>query len=181
VQIAANGNIFVSDSHDAGVTNNARVVKFDSTGRFVQEWGTHGIAGGQFDGPHCLAIDSKDRLYVGDRWNNRIQVFDQDGKLLQILTQFGRPSGIYIDKNDVLYATDSESRVPYGYGYHHGWSRGLRIGSVSDGIVTAFIPDTEKDTTNMTSSGGEGVWADNNGVVYSAEPRQRDVVRYVRN
>ena len=70
-----------------------------------------------------LAMDSKGRLFVGDRANNRIQIFDQDGKLLDVWTQFGRPSGIYIDRNDVIYVTDSESRAPEGYGHHPGWKR----------------------------------------------------------
>jgi hypothetical protein len=49
------------------------------------------------------------RLFVADRGNSRIQIFDQDGKFLNEWTQFGRPSGIFIDKNDVLYSADSES------------------------------------------------------------------------
>ena len=52
-----------------------------------------------------LAMDSKGRLFVGDRGNNRIQMFDQDGKFLAIWTQFSRPSGIYIDQHDILYVT----------------------------------------------------------------------------
>ena len=178
--MASNGDIFVSDSHEAGPGYNARIVKFDRTGKFLKQWGSQGLAGGQFDGPHCLAMDTRGRLYVGDRWNNRIEVFDQEGKLLQILTQFGRPSGIFIDKNDVLYSTDSEFRSLLGYGYNPGWLRGIRIGRVDDGIVTAFIPDTGENNEQVTSSGGEGIWSDRNGVVYSAQPRQRSVARYVK-
>ena len=118
-------------------------MKFDAKGKFIKQWGEHGIGGGQFEVAHCLAMDKEGHLYVGDRWNNRIQEFDQDGKLLKIFTQFGRPSGIFIDKNDIMYSTDSESRSPMGYGYHPGWKRGIRIGSVKDGVVTAFIPDTD--------------------------------------
>ena len=69
-------------------------------------------------------MDSEGRLYVGDRWNNRIQVFDHRASCSEIYTQFGRPSGIYIDKHDIMYVTDSESRAPVGYGYHPGWKRG---------------------------------------------------------
>ena len=56
-----------------------------------------------------MAMDSAGRLFVGDRQNNRIQIFDQDGKFIDQWTQFSRPSGIYIDKNDVIYVADSES------------------------------------------------------------------------
>lgn len=105
-------------------------------------------------------------------------MFDQDGKLPQILTQFGRPSGLYIDKHDVLYVTDSESRAPVGYGYNPGWKRGIRVGSVKDGIVTAFIPDTDPNPDAGATSGAEGIWADNKGVIYGAQVEQKAVVRY---
>ncbi len=180
VLVAPNGNIFIADGHEAGPGHNARVMKFDAKGNFIKQWGEHGIGGGQFDVPHTLAMDSKGNLYVGDRWNNRIQSFTQDGKLLKIYTQFGRPSGIYIDKNDILYSTDSESRSPMGYGYHPGWKRGIRIGSVKDGIVTAFIPDTDPNPDAGATSGGEGIWADNKGNVYSAQVGQRNIVRYAK-
>ncbi len=180
VLVTPSGTIFVSDGHEAGPGHNARVMKFDAKGKFIKQWGEHGVGGGQFDVPHTLAMDKAGNLYVGDRWNNRIQEFDQDGKLLQIYTQFGRPSGIYIDKNDIMYSTDSESRAPMGYGYHPGWKRGIHIGSVKDGIVTAFIPDTDPDPDKGATSGGEGIWANGKGVVYSAQVEQKNVVRYAR-
>ena len=83
----------------------------------------------------------KGRLFVGDRGNNRIQIFDQEGKFLEEWKQFSRPSGIFIDKNDVIYVTDSESTDKEGYGHNPGWKRGIRVGSAKDGKVTAFIPD----------------------------------------
>jgi sugar lactone lactonase YvrE len=180
VLVTSKGTIFVVDGHEAGPGHNARVMKFDAKGNLIKQWGEHGINGGQFDVAHTLAMDKAGNLYVGDRWNNRIQSFDQNGKLRKIYTQFGRPSGIYIDKNDILYSTDSESRSPMGYGYHPGWKRGIRIGSVKDGIVTAFIPDTDPEPDKSATSGGEGIWADNNGVVYSGQVGQRNVVRYVK-
>ncbi len=180
VLVAPNGTIFVADGHEAGPGHNARVMKFDAKGNFIKQWGEHGINGGQFDVAHTLAMDRAGNLYVGDRWNNRIQSFDQNGKLLKIYTQFGRPSGIYIDKNDILYSTDSESRSPMGYGYHPGWKRGIRIGSVKDGIVTAFIPDTAPEPDKSATSGGEGIWVDGKGVIYSGQVGQRNVVRYVK-
>jgi sugar lactone lactonase YvrE/mono/diheme cytochrome c family protein len=182
VLVTPEGTIFVSDGHEAGPSHNARIVKFDAHGKFLKQWGAgHGVGAGQLDVPHCLAMDSQGHLYVGDRWNNRIQEFDQDGRLLQIFTQFGRPSGIAIDKNDILYVTDSESRaMPGQYGNHPGWKRGIRIGSVRDGIVTAFIPDTDPNPDAGTTSGGEGIWVDTRGVIYSAQVEQKTIVRYVR-
>src|SRR5579864_4748491 len=64
---------------------------------------------GEFDTPHALAMDSQGRLFVADRNNNRIQIFDQDGNFIMQWTQFSRPSGLFIDANDVPYVADSES------------------------------------------------------------------------
>ena len=62
---------------------NARIVKFSKDGKFIKAWGRKGSGPGEFDTPHALAIDSRGRLFVGDRGNSRIQIFDQDGKFLE--------------------------------------------------------------------------------------------------
>ena len=177
VVVAPNGDIFVSDGHEPGL-GNARVVKFDKNGKFIKQWGGHGSGPGQFEAPHTLAMDSQGRVFVGDRGNNRVQIFDQNGKFLAIWTQFSRPSGAFIDKNDILYVSDSESRNAAGYGHNPGWKRGVRIGSVKDGVVTAFIPDPEPNPDNVVTSGGEGITADGNGAIYGAEVGTKDVVKY---
>jgi sugar lactone lactonase YvrE len=180
VLVAPDGSIFVAEGHTRGYKGKPRIIKFDASGKFIKQWGTSGTGPGQLGMPHALAMDSKGRLYVGDRDNNRIQVFTQDGELLGQLTQFGRPSGIAIDRNDTIYVTDSESKEKNEYGHHPGWKRGIRIGSLKDGIVTDFIPDTFKDAEGSSTSGGEGVWADGKGAVYSAQVGQQRVVKYVR-
>ena len=184
VAVAKNGDIFVADGHGREASDNARIVKFDKTGKFLKTWGKKGRASGEFDGPHTLAFDSRGRLYVGDRQNNRIQVFNQDGTFIAEWKQFGRPSGIYIDPNDVMYVADSESRDgATGYGYDPGTKRGIRIGDARNGNVYAFIPDTTEypypvsDSNNSTSA--EGITADALGNVYGAEFTM-DVKKYVR-
>jgi sugar lactone lactonase YvrE len=177
VAIAPNGDIFVSDGHTPA-KGNARVVKFSKDGKFIKQWGGHGSEPGQFEVPHALAFDSQGRLLVGDRANNRIQIFDQDGKFLAEWKQFSRPSGIYIDKHDVIYVTDSESTDKEGYGHNPGWKRGIRIGSAKDGTVSAFIPDPSPGTA--ITSAAEGVAADAAGNVYGAEVGEKDVKKYVR-
>jgi hypothetical protein len=174
VLVAPNGNIFVADGHDADGNN--RIVKFDKHGKFIKSWGSVGGDTGEFRDPHALAMDSQGRLFVGDRGNSRIQIFSQDGEHLATWTQFGRPSGLFIDKNDILYSADSESNATR----NPGWKRGIRIGSVKDGFVTAFIPDPEPDQDNSGTSAAEGVAVDAAGNIYGAEVGPRAVKKYVR-
>lgn len=176
VLVAPNGDIFVADGH--GAAGNNRIVKFDADGTFIKTWGTTGAEAGEFRDPHALAMDSKGRLYVGDRGNSRIQIFDQDGNWIATWTQFGRPSGLFIDKNDVLYSADSESHVSWSGNW--GWKRGIRIGSVKDGWVTAFIPDpAQPDPYNGGTTAAEGVAVDDDGNIYGAEVGPRQMVKYV--
>ena len=110
VLVAPNGDIFVADGH--GGETNARIVKFSKDGTFIKACNSEGSGAGQFNVPHRLAMDSSGRLFgVGDRSNNRIQIFDQDGKFLAEWKQFGRPSGVFIDRNDTIYVADSESNT----------------------------------------------------------------------
>ena len=146
-------------------------------GKLLKTWGTWGTGPGQMDQPHALAMDSKGRLFVGDRGNNRILIFDQNGKLLDEWRQFSRPSGIYIDRKDRIYVADSESGSVNPA--HGAWTRGIRIGSARDGSVTGFIPDPTTEKTSDTSS-AEGVAADALGNIYGAEVGQRALKRYVK-
>ena len=176
VIVAPNGDIFVSDGH--GGDSNARVVKFSKDGKFIKAWGKKGSGPGEFNLPHSLAFDSKGRLFVADRENSRIQIFDQDGKFIAEWKQFGRPSGLYIDKNDVLYVADSESNGIRDPGY----KRGIRVGSARDGSVTAFIPNPEPDPDpdKSNSSAAEGVAADSKGNIYGAEVAPMALKKYVK-
>ncbi len=177
VLVAPNGDIFVSEGHGAG---NNRVLKFDKAGKFIKEWGKLGTAPGEFDQPHALAMDSRGRLFVGDRNNNRVQIFDQDGKFIAEWKQFSRPSGVFIDKQDNIYVADSESESVSRN--HDGWRRGLRIGSAKDGTVKYFIPDpeTRKRPDFSGTSAAEGVAADAEGNVYGAEVGPQRVMKYTR-
>ncbi len=177
VLVAPNGDIFVASGHTPSY-GDARIVKFDKNGKFLKQWGSPGSGPGQFMGPHSLAMDSQGRLFVADRTNNRIQIFDQEGKFLAEWKQFGRPSGLFIDRNDILYVSDSESNDREGtYGYDPGVMRGIRIGSIKDGKVTAFIPDPDPKGATSTA---EGVSADSQGNVYGAEVGPKDLKKYVK-
>jgi hypothetical protein len=163
VTVAPNGDIYVADGHNGCKCPNSRIVVFDKNGKFIRDFGKKGAGPGELDNPHALAFDSAGRLFVGDRSNNRVQIFDKDGNFIAEWKQFGRPSGIFI-KNDIIYVSDSESRAtPGAYGYNPGCQRGIRMGSVKDGKVTAFIPDPDDPT-----GGSEGVAVDHDGNVYGA-------------
>jgi len=170
------GDIFVADSHRGGLNN--RIVHFSATGEFIAEWGSEGSDAGQLSEPHSIAMDSRGRLFVGDRENNRIQIFTQDGELLDEWRQFGRPSGLFITPDDTLYVADSESGPDTGAGELMGIMKGIRIGSAVDGTVTAFIEDLEP--LRSEHSGAEGVGVDHNGTVYGAVVRRQMLERHVR-
>jgi len=130
----------------------------------------------EFNQPHALAYDSQGRLFVGDRSNNRILIYDDNFKQLDEWKQFSRPSGIYIDKNDVIYVADSESGSVERT--RTDWKRGIRIGSAKTGAITAFIPDPAENPP--TTSAAEGVAVDAAGHIYGAEVGPKALKRYVK-
>lgn len=174
VAIAADGSIFVAEAHnDQFLDQNAptgvgRITKWSADGKFIKSFGKYGYGPGEFRGAHALAFDSKGRLFVADRGNRRIQIFDQEGKHLDTWYQFSRISGLAIGPDDTLYAIDSESDD----NYNPGWRKGLRVGSARTGEVWYFVPEhVSKQASGMggTGSMGEGVTVDAQGNVYAGE------------
>ena len=177
VVVGPDRSIYVADGHDAqGMTTNAaiteglkngatsRISKFSPDGKFVKSWGTIGVRHGEFRTPHALAFDSKGRLWVADRGNHRLEIFDQDGKYLESRYMFSRPSGLFI-KGDTLYVIDSES-APLN---HPNWHDGVRVGPVDEDRVVGFIPPFEREDRVYQGVAGEGVAVDADGNVFAAE------------
>jgi streptogramin lyase len=176
VLVAPNGEIYVAEGHSSSQGAIARIRKFSKDGELIATWGQWGKGPDDLDQPHALAMDSQGRLFVGDRGNDRIKIFDQNGKLLHTWYQFSRPSGIFIDRQDRIYVADSESGSVAPT--RTAWKRGIRIGSAKDGTVTGFIPDPNE--APPSTSAAEGVAVDAAGNIYGAEVGPRALKKYVR-
>jgi NHL repeat len=177
VVVGPDGSIYVADGHDAqGMTTNAaiaegikrgatsRISKFSPDGKFIKSWGKIGVRHGEFRTPHAVMFDSKGRLWVADRGNHRIEIFDAEGKYLESRYMYGRVSGFFI-KDNTVYAIDSES----GPLNHPNWRDGVRIGPLDEDRITAFIPPFEREDRVYQGTAGEGVAVDADGNVYAAE------------
>jgi len=175
---APDGSIFVSDGHNGqGMTSDdamaegrasgatARIIKFSADGTRLKEWGQIGVLHGEFRTPHAMEFDSQGRLWVADRGNHRLEIFDQEGNYLDSRYMYGRISGLFITADDTLYAIDSES----GPTNHVGWRNGVRIGHIDEDRVTGFIPPFERDDRVYQGTAGEGVAVDADGNVFAAE------------
>ena len=170
--IAPNGDLIVADGHWPRPTDaqqdGDRLVRLKTDGTFVAQYGRMGAAPGEFMGPHALAFDSQGRLFVADRSNNRVQVFDRNMQFVDEWRHFGRPSGIAILQDDTLLVADSESsqfiggppEAPEGGGNkirNPGWGNGFRVGSARDGSLRYYQQGTRP----------EGMGADNDGNVFA--------------
>jgi DNA-binding beta-propeller fold protein YncE len=152
--VAKNGDVFIAD----GEGPNTRVVKTAKDGTFIKWWGGKGTAPGQFDTPHSIAIDGKGRVYVADRANNRIQIFDQDGRFLNQWTHFGTPWGVSV-RDDKIYVVDGTD------------ANCLYIADLKDGRVVEKIEGLSNPTA---------VAVDSTGAIYVGEVNGTNVKKFVK-
>jgi sugar lactone lactonase YvrE len=159
IAFAANGDFYVSDGY-----GNSRVVKFSKEGRYITAWGKKGAGEGEFNLPHGIAVDKRGRVYVGDRENFRMQVFDADGKFLAQWKHVGSPWGVVIAEDESIYMCDghnnrilklnlqgeilgvlgSPGRLPGELDYSHhlalGPSRSIYVAEIKNWRVQKFVP-----------------------------------------
>jgi WD40 repeat protein len=161
------GNIIIADGHwprpSSAPQDGDRLVWYSRDGKFIKEFGKHGRKPGEFMGPHGMAFDSKGRLFVADRSNNRIQIFDKDMNVVDEWRHFGRPSNVWILKDDTLLVSDSESNQRIGGAVdapegadgirNPGWKNGIRIGSARDGSIRYFIEGTRPEGLGADEAG----------------------------
>ena len=150
--VSPSGEIYVSDGY-----GNARVHKFSPTGELLLSWGTPGDGPGQFDLPHAIWVDSRGRVLVADRENNRIQIFNSDGEFLGQWTDLLRPSDLFIDGDDIIYVAELDGRVSI---LDLDGEVQARWGLESDGIPSPFIGLPHE------------IWVDSHGDLYVSEVQE---------
>jgi streptogramin lyase len=186
VAIAPNGDIFVSDGHSRNRSNSARIVKYSSDGRFITEWGHLGSEPGNFREPHDLYVGgSHGYVYVADRQNSRVQVFDQQGTFIAAWRQFGQPSSVFVDEHDNLYVgatyqdlSTGESAVGPTTAANE---RAIVVGDAITGALKYLIPDPT-DLSKMTDTGtsASGIAVDSQGNIYAADVGPNNLRKYVK-
>lgn len=149
--VASTGELFVSDGY-----GNARVHKFSPDGTLIKSWGERGSGPGQFALSHCVRVDKHDRVWVCDRENNRIQIFDTDGNLLTEWTDLLRPDTIYFDpNNDIVYIAELTHQVS--------------IWTLDGDLIAKWGGAQPSEKPGEFAGGPHGIWADSRGDLYVGE------------
>jgi DNA-binding beta-propeller fold protein YncE len=159
VALDAAGDLYISDGY-----GNSRVHKFSADGKLLFSWGEPGKTGpGEFHIPHGVWVHTDGRVFVADRENNRIQIFDADGKYLDQWTGLARPCDIYIDQDNVLY-------VPELDGF-------MSVLSIEGDIIGSWGSPLDAGMGN----GAHAVWVDSHGDIYvNQNVEGHRLVKYIR-
>ncbi|MGE3473947.1 MAG: peptidyl-alpha-hydroxyglycine alpha-amidating lyase family protein [Vicinamibacterales bacterium] len=155
VNFAPNGDVFIVQGHGRG---EGRVLRFDSTGRFIRSWGGKGSGPGQFDQPHSILVTPDNQVYVADRENRRVQIFDMDGKYIKEWKFKGLPCGLLLGPDRQIYLAtgfsgqilrlDAQGRAVAMMGQP---GPGPALGDFGEAHYMAIAPDTDiyvADTIN---------------------------------
>ena len=140
VAFGPEGEFYVSDGY-----GNSRVMKFAANGKYLGQWGEPGKGPGQFNLPHSIIIDDKNRVLVGDRENDRVQIFDREGKLLEVWPGFA-PYGMEYDAQGRLFVADGRANKvlqvnPAGKVVNSWGKKGTGLGEYNLPHMLAFDAD----------------------------------------
>lgn len=161
--VAANGDLFISDGY-----GNARVHKYDAEGSLQHSWGTWGSGAGQFELSHCVRLDKEDRVWVCDRTNNRIQIFDTEGNFSTQWTDLKHPDTIHFDPNDdVVYVAELDQQVS--------------IFTLDGELLSQWGGGAPSDEPGEFKACPHGIWTDSRGDLYVGEVQVDDhLQKFVR-
>lgn len=149
--ITSDGTLFITDGY-----GNARVHKYTQDGQLLKSWGTWGEGPGQFQLSHCVRADKQDRLWVCDRTNNRIQIFDTDGNFLTQWTGLYHPDTIHFDPNDdVIYIAELDQQVS--------------IYDLDGQLLSQWGGRVKSEKPGEFIACPHGIWTDSRGDLYVGE------------
>jgi DNA-binding beta-propeller fold protein YncE len=160
VAFAKNGDVYISDGYV-----NSRVVRYGKDGVYRSQWGRKGIGDGEFDLVHDVAIDSGGRVYVADRTNQRVQIFDETGKFLTKWSDVGAPWGLsYVAKENAIYMCDGLN------------NRIVRLNL--DGQITGVLSSFGKTAGKLDFA--HNIAVDSAGSIYVAEIKNWRVQKFAK-
>ncbi len=160
--VASNGDLFISDGYD-----NARVHKYSAAGEHILSWGDWGTGPGQFELSHSVRLDKDDRVWVCDRTNDRVQIFDTDGNYLEERTGLLKPDTIYFDPNDdVFYAAELDQRAS--------------VWSLDGHLLSHWGGARRSDKPGEFNGCPHGIWADSHGDLYVGQVQVDDGLQKFR-
>jgi sugar lactone lactonase YvrE len=162
--VASSGELFISDGY-----GNARVHKFSPVGELIHSWGERGTGPGQFSISHCVRLDRRDRAWVCDRENNRIQIFDSDGRYLTEWTGLLRPNTVHFDPQaDVVYIAELTRRLSI---------YALDLENLTGELITQWGDAQPSEEPGKFRGGPHGAWTDSRGDLYLGEVELGEVGR----
>lgn len=167
VAVADDGSFYVSDGY-----GNSRVVKFSAEGKYLFAWGKHGNQPGEFDTPHAITLDKTGNVYVADRENNRIQVFDSTGTFINQLKndeQVAQIPSVTLDHSQQLFAVD--------YDYKDTIVNGSTIFRY-DSAGKVFMKFSDDRSNKRSLTWFHDIAVDKNGSIYVGDIRNMRVIKF---
>lgn len=163
--LGTDGAMFISDGY-----GNAAVHRFNAAGEYEFSWGEPGSGPGEFVLPHGIAVDKRNTVYVADRENSRIQVFDADGDYLTEWNNVTRPDDLFIDADENLFVAELGERAgidPSITAPPHAPHASVAVLTLDGEIQTRFGGEDAVVPGNFFAP--HGIWADSHGDLYVSE------------
>ena len=148
--LGPDGEMFISDGY-----GNARIHKYSPDGELIKSWGRPGTGPSEFDLPHCVRVDPRDRLMVADRENNRIQFFTLNGEYIEEWGDLLQPDTIYIDDDDLVYIAELGQRVT--------------IMTLDGEVISQWGSERGSTVPGEFFACPHGIWLDSHGDIYVGE------------